>query len=143
MHGFALHKGAFRDALCLRYGLRQSRLPSHCICGSQFTVEHALSCFSGGFPSIRHNEIRDITVDLLNEVCHNVGTEPGLQHVTEERLTYRSANSEDDARLDIVATSFWGKDRQRAFFNVRVFNPFAPSYRDIIIIIIIIQGFTA
>ena len=125
-HGFALHKGAFRDALCLRYGWR----PSHCICGGQFTIEHALSCSRGGFPSIRHNEIRDITADLLSEVCHNVGTEPGLQHVTEEQLTHRSANREDGARLDIVATSFWGRDRQRAFFDVRVFNPFAQSYHD-------------
>ena len=118
------------DALCLRYGWRPSRLPSHCICGSQFTVEHALSCSRGGFPSIHHNEIHDITADLLSEVCHSVGMEPGLQHVTEEQLTCRSANRGDDARLDIVATSFWGRDRQRRFFDVRVFNPFTPSYRN-------------
>ena len=129
-HGFALHKGAFRDALCLRYGWRPSRLPTHCICGGQFTVEHALSCSRGGFPSIRHNEIRDIAADLLSEACHSVGTEPELQHVTEEQLTHRSANREDGARLDIVATNFWGRDRQRAFFDVRVFNPSAQSYRD-------------
>ena len=48
-HGFALHKGAIRDALCLRYGWRLLRLPSHCICGGQFTIEHALSCSRGGF----------------------------------------------------------------------------------------------
>ena len=127
-HGFALHKGAFRDALCLRYGWRPQHLPSHCVCDHQFTVEHALSCSRGGFPSIRHNEIRDITADLLSEVCHNVGTEPCLQPVTGEQLTYRTANREDDARLDVVAQSFWGRDRQRAFFDVRVFNPFAQSY---------------
>ena len=28
-----------------------------------------------------------------------------------------------------MARSFWGKDRQSAFFYVRVFNPYAPSYR--------------
>jgi len=52
-HGFALHKGAFRDALCLRYGWHPSNLPTQCICGKQFTIEHALSCSRGGFPSIR------------------------------------------------------------------------------------------
>ena len=31
-HGFTLHKGAFRDALCLRYGWRPPLLPSHCAC---------------------------------------------------------------------------------------------------------------
>ena len=32
-HGFALHKGAFQDALCLRYGWHPSNLPAHCVCG--------------------------------------------------------------------------------------------------------------
>ncbi len=34
------------------------------------------------------------------------------------------------ARLDVVAENFWGRDKQCAFFYVRVFNPFAPSYRN-------------
>ena len=91
-HGFALHKGAFRDALCLRYGWRPPHLPSHCVCGKQLTVEHAMSCSRGGFPSIRHNEIRDITADLLSEVCHNVGTEPCLQPVGPIETSYSDAN---------------------------------------------------
>lgn len=91
-----------------------------------------IKCKKGtsGFPSIRHNEIRDITAELMTEVCHGVGTEPTLQPVTEEQLTQRSANREDGARLDIAAENFWGRDQQRAFFDVRVFNPFAPSYRN-------------
>ena len=43
-HGFALHKGAFRDALCLRYGWRPPHLISNCVCGKQYTIEQALSC---------------------------------------------------------------------------------------------------
>ena len=62
-------------------------------------------------------------------MCHCVGTEPSLQPVTGEHFEHRSANGEDGARLDIVARSFWEKDRQNAFFDVRVFNPYAPSYR--------------
>ena len=88
-HGFALHKGAFRDALCLRYGWRPSHLPSHCVCGKHFTIEHALSRSRGGFPSIRHNEIRNITADLLSGVCHSIGTEPSLQPVTGEQFEHR------------------------------------------------------
>ena len=114
-HGFALHKGAFRDALCFRYGWRPPLLPSQCVCGAKFTIEHSLNCPRGGFPSIRHNEIRDITADLLSEVCHNVGIEPSLQSISGEHLFYRTANREDGARLDVVAESFWGKDRQLHF----------------------------
>ena len=126
-HGFALHKGAFRDALCLRYGWRPLHLPSHCICGHSYTIEHALICSRGGFPSIRHNELRDITAGFLTEVCHNVGIEPPLQP---EQLILRSANREDGARLDIAVDDFWGRDRNRAFFDIRVFSPFAQSYRN-------------
>ena len=123
--GFVLHKGAFRDALCLRYRWHLPNMPIQCTCGKQFSVEHALSCPYGGFPTIRHNELRDITAELMSEVCHNVGTEPILQPITNECLVHRTANREDGARLDVAADSFWGNDRQCAFFDVRVFNPHA------------------
>ena len=129
-HGFALHKGAFRDALCLRCGWKPSQLPNQCICGKQFTIEHALNCAQGGFPSIQHNDVTDITADLLSEVCHGVGIEPHLQPVTGEELRHRTAIHDDDARLDVVAEGFWGRGRQRAFFDVRVFNPFVQSYQN-------------
>ena len=34
---------------------------------------------------------------------------------------------QDEARLDIRAQGFWGERRQDAFFDVRGFNPHAPS----------------
>ena len=37
-HGFVLHKGAFRDAICLRYGWHPSGLPSLCACSKNFTA---------------------------------------------------------------------------------------------------------
>ena len=30
--------------------------------------------------------------------------------------------------MDVVAQSFWGPDRQNAYFDVWVFNHFAPTY---------------
>ena len=74
------------DALALRYGWSPSNVPLHCECGATFTVEHVLSCQRGGFPIIRHNEIRDLTATLLTEVCHNVLVEPDLQPLTGEVL---------------------------------------------------------
>ena len=90
---------------------------------------HALSCSYGVFPSIHHNELRGITAEPMSEVCHNVGTEPPLQSITDEHLIHRTASKEDSARLDLAAERFWGGDRQHAFFDIRVFNPFTPSYR--------------
>ena len=83
-------------------------MPSTCTCGSKFTVEHALSCAKGGFPSIRHNEIRDLTAVLLTEVCNDVSIEPGLQPVPNDTLIGATANHQHGARLDIAANSFWG-----------------------------------
>ena len=127
-HGFALHKGAFQDAFCLYYGWRPSYLPTQCICGHYFIVEHALTCNRGRFPSICHNKLRDITAGFLTEVCHNVGTEPPLQPLSGKQLTFRTANREDGAHLDIVADNFWERDQNRPFFDIRVFSPFMQSY---------------
>ena len=118
-----------RDALALRYGWIPSEMLSMCTCGRKFSVEHALSCAKGRFPSIRHNEIRNLTATLLTEVCHDVSIEPGLQPVTNETLTGATANCQDSARLDIAASGFWGGTYERTFFDVRVFNPHAPSNR--------------
>ena len=128
-HGFTLHKGAFHDALALHYGWTPSEMPSTCTCGSKFSVEHALSCAMGGFPSIRHNEIRNLTATLLTEVCNDVCIEPELQPVTDEVLMAATANLQDGARLDIAANGFWGGTFERTYFDVRVFNPHAPSNR--------------
>ena len=34
--------------------------PSVCVCGSMFTVDHAMICQRGGLVIQRHNEIRDL-----------------------------------------------------------------------------------
>ena len=128
-HGFALHKGAFRDALALRYGWIPKDFPVECICGKNFTVEHALSCNRGGFPTLRHNEIRDTTASLLTEVCSNVAVEPALQELNGESFSCKSANRDIGARVDIAVDGFWGPGRERTFIDVRVFNPFAPTNR--------------
>ena len=96
-HGFAL-----RDALAVRYGWTPSEMPSMCACGSSGT------CAKGGFPSIRHNEIRNMTVTLLTEVCHDVCIEPGLQRVPSDSLTGATANHQDGALLHIAASGFGG-----------------------------------
>ena len=57
-HGFALHKGEFQDALCLRYNWHPPKLPTTCVCKKSFTINHALNCPTGGFPIIRHNEFK-------------------------------------------------------------------------------------
>ena len=90
--GFSLHKGTFRYALALRYGWQPLHTPTTCACGTNFSVEHALSCPKGKFPTIWHNEVRDLTANLMSEVCNNVSIEPTRQPITGEVLSGASCH---------------------------------------------------
>ncbi len=77
---------SLRDAICLRYGWTLH-------CGKAFEIDHEMTCPMGGYPTLRHNEIRDMTAQLL--------TWPTFNH------SQASTNINDGARLDIRARSFW------------------------------------
>ena len=127
--GFVLHKADFKDALALRYNRHIKDLPSLCQCGKPFSVSHAMSCKTGGFIHIRHNDIRDFETELLSKICHDVEKEPGLQPVTNETFAHKTCIGGDEARLDIRARGFWRRG-QNAFFDVRVTNINAESQVD-------------
>ena len=38
--GFHLNKQEFWDAVHLRYGWKLLNVPSHCVCGASFTIDH-------------------------------------------------------------------------------------------------------
>ena len=88
-----------------------------------------MNCPSGGYPTLRHNELRDFTANALSEVCSGVCVELSLQILSGETLTFSTAIVEDGAHLDVSADGFWGGRHQRAYFDVKVFNLTAPSYR--------------
>ena len=128
-HSFLLKKSEFHDAICLRYGWQPVFLPDFCPCEYHVSVDHSLSCPTGGFPTLRHNETRDIVANLLDDVCHDVQKQPILQKLTGEILPQKSNSTDDEARLDISACGFWGGRFQKTYFDVRIFNPHAQSYR--------------
>ena len=78
-HGFHLDKRSFWDAIYIRYNLPLEKLPSNCVCGLPFTLDHALTCKRGGYIAVRHNDMRDLAANLLSQVCHDVKVEP-LSH---------------------------------------------------------------
>ena len=82
-------------------------------------MNHALVCKRGGFISSRHDNIRDTLTVLLSKVCNNFQAEPHLTPLDNEVFTLRTANTSEEARLDIKANSFWRRG-QTAFFDVRI-----------------------
>ena len=85
-----------------------------------YNIDHALTCKTGGFVTLCHNEIVNVTADMLSMVCKDVRKEPTLS---------TTPNSNDELRADISVRSFRQR-LQRAFVDVRVFYPFVISYRN-------------
>ena len=92
-------------------------------CGEKFDLQHALSCKKGGFGSLQHNFVRNITSSVLSEVCKDVRVKPQLQPETFGPSTATG----NKVRLDVCARGFW-QAGQMTFFDVRVFNPNARRY---------------
>lgn len=74
----------------------------------------------------RHDHVRDPFASLLMNECHDSEVDPHLQTLIGEVLT-SSTISSDEVCLDIIARGFRQRG-QSAFFDVRVFNPFAKSH---------------
>ena len=127
--GYDLNKEQFWDALRIRYNWELPRMPTLCACGAKFDLPHALSCKKGGFVSMRHNEVRDITALLLTEVCRDVRKEPMLLEVTNENIKAKTANVSKESRLDVSASGFWVPG-QRVFVDIRVFDLNAQRYKN-------------
>ncbi len=126
-HDFYLSKQVFWDTIHLRYGINLARLPTECVCGASYSIEHALNCSIGGFVSIRHNELRDFTAEVLSEICKDVAVEPLLTPLTGEKFRYKTAIKEDQARLDVSARGVYVRG-SKVFGDVKVFNPLTKAY---------------
>ena len=126
-HGFSLPKSAFRNALCMRYNWQPDHLPSHCACGQAFSIDHALSCATGGYSVLRHDEFTE-----LHRQC-NAGSVPRCLHLSHPsnhwmvNCSQAMQMSPKKRVLDISARGFWGDRFSRSLFDVRVFHPNAPS----------------
>ena len=48
---------------------------------------------------MRHNDLCDITAELLSKVCNDVSIEPPLQSLSGKVIIPQSANWQDDARM--------------------------------------------
>jgi len=69
---------------------------------------------------------RDLTAELLTEMCCDVEVEPHLQPLNTETFHYKTANAQDGGRLDISMNGFWGGCFEKCYTDIRV-NPLAAS----------------
>ena len=97
-------------------------IPDRCVCGTEMSLDHALSCPCGGYPSAHHNEVRDVLAEAMRSVVHDVEIEPTLLPYEGEDFDGRTANKSQAAQVDIRARGFWTRQKD-AFFDVRLTNP--------------------
>ena len=72
----------------------------------KYDLQHSLSSKKGGFVSLRRNHVRNITANLIDQVCHDVRVEPPPQTLTGKTFDSRSMYVRDEARLDISVRTF-------------------------------------
>jgi len=108
----------------IKYVQIQYSVPDQCPCEVKIFYQAYLFRPKGGFPIIRHNEIRDLTAPLLTEVSHEVQVEPTLQPLFGESFDHATLNKDNGARLYISMNGFWGGICEKAYIiYVKVFNP--------------------
>ena len=125
--GYALNKEDFLGGIQLRYGFRIAKLPLHCGCGKHNSIDHALTCPTGGYVIFRHNKIRDTFAKILKDVCTDVKTEPPLIPIDADFNKSLTGNRTDCARLDVSCVGIWSP-LEKTLMDVRIFHPCAPSY---------------
>ena len=126
--GYSLNKQEFQDAVRLRYGWTIPDMPKHCGCGKKNSVDHSLNCHLGGYIHLRHNNIRDTEAKIMKEVAFDVKIEPGLAKVSKNVVLAPGTNTEDNARSDVSARGIFSS-HEVTYFDVRISNPNAPSYK--------------
>ena len=97
-----------------------------CVCGDSFNLQHTSSCLKGGLVITRHNELRNLTAEILHKVSKHVVIELLLTPLTGEKLP-KSSNTSNQARADVSARGLWNNG-QTAFWEVKFFNPLSRCY---------------
>jgi hypothetical protein len=118
---FLMSADAFRDAIALRYGRSPIKMHGFCDgCSKPFDVSHALDCKMGGLVGARHNECRDLNIDILKAT--------GLSQIVREPIIKESDMSGNGGlRVDWGVRGFWEFQRE-ALFDICILNADAPSH---------------
>ena len=121
---FLMSADVFRDAIALRYGRTPIKMNGFCDgCSQPFDISHALDCKMGGLVGARHNESRDLNIDMLRLT--------GLsQAVCEPVIKEADKSGNGGLRVDWGVRGFWEFQRE-ALFDICILNADAPSYSSI------------
>ena len=126
-NGNILSPEEFRDSALIRFGETPANLQPHCDgCGKTSTLDHLLTCKTGGLIHQAHDELRDELALLARQTFlpSAVQIEPPIQNNSDStELTY----TQD--RGDIGIRGFWAKQMD-SIVDIRITYPEANSNRN-------------
>ena len=140
LQGTLLSRDEWRDSTRLRYGMRPLGLQDRCdACGCGFSIEHGLSCKTGGLVGLSHNDVRDEAGGLSEAALGKtyVSYEPMIfsgtdvwasQPGTPQGPAARRGTPGDDARGDVLVHGLWKKG-EGCVLDVRITDTDQPTYR--------------
>ena len=125
--GFELSKQQFLDSVRLRFGREISNLPTSCSYVSKFDIQYSISCKKGGFIYTSHDDLRELTANIMSRVCKDTETEPKLTSLSGEELQSRTSNNSSEVKVENRTGGSWERGQQ-ALFELRIFDPNACCY---------------
>lgn len=99
-NGLHLKQQEFIDASVQRHVWSLYSLPSLRAYGTLFDPNHIMVC-KKGFIWVRHDEVRDLTVQMPSEVCNDATVELLLILLQGKHLRLRTANRANGGRVDV------------------------------------------
>ena len=76
-------------------------LPTPCPLNLEFYIQHSMSYKKDGFiyiwPLIRHNDLRDLTANIMSELCKDTEIQPKLTPLSGEELQARTSNNSNES----------------------------------------------
>ena len=85
-------------------------------------------CKKGGFVTLRHKKVTNITATLLLDVCIDIKLQPSFLTLNREKQTMRKrVKTNDEVQLDLCPRGVWVIG-QKAFFDIRFFDPNARRF---------------
>ena len=126
-NGNILSPVEFRDSILTRYGETPEKLHTHCDgCGKKSSLDHLLTCKTGGLVHLAHDELRDELANLCKQayVPNAVQLEPPIQNNADST----TENYTQD-RGDIGIRGFWAKQFD-CIVDIRITYPESNSYRN-------------
>jgi len=148
LNGTGLSADEWRDNVRLRYNHSPLDMPTACDgCGAKMTVEHALSCKTGGLVHIRHDDVADEWRHLCGTALSpgRVEREPRIFSSVSRRVRVAAGDSTippsstppavtlplpaaTEERGDASCHGFWERGRT-TIFDMRITDTDARSYR--------------